>query len=86
MTIKIVRTAESYAEGFHSCLDAVARERRHIALVQAPPLERIELDVFASNKPAIALYEKLGFTREGIKRGARKIDGVSDDVVLMALS
>lgn len=48
-------------------------------------MERIELDVFASNTRAIALYESLGFWREGVKRRARKLDGRYDDEVLMAL-
>jgi RimJ/RimL family protein N-acetyltransferase len=48
-------------------------------------LERIELEVFASNTRAFALYEKLGFVTEGVKRRARKLDGQYDDNVLMAL-
>ena len=48
-------------------------------------LERIELEVFASNLRAIALYEKLGFVREGYKRRVRKLDGEYEDDVLMAL-
>jgi ribosomal protein S18 acetylase RimI-like enzyme len=48
-------------------------------------MERIELEVFASNERAIALYRKLGFVTEGIKRNARKLDGVYDDNVFMAL-
>jgi RimJ/RimL family protein N-acetyltransferase len=47
--------------------------------------ERIELDVFASNVRAMALYERLGFEREGVKRRRRKLDGKYDDIVLMAL-
>jgi RimJ/RimL family protein N-acetyltransferase len=41
--------------------------------------------VFASNTRAFALYERLGFVREGLKRRARKLDGGYDDDVLMAL-
>jgi len=48
-------------------------------------LERIELEVFASNARAIALYEKLGFVTEGVKRRSRKLDGAYDDNVMMAL-
>ena len=40
--IEIVPVAEHHAEGFRACLDAVARERRYLAQVEAPPLERIE--------------------------------------------
>jgi ribosomal protein S18 acetylase RimI-like enzyme len=55
---------------------AVARERR---------LERVELDVYASNLTAIRLYKKFGFQIEGRKRRARKIDGKYDDIIVMAL-
>lgn len=48
-------------------------------------IERIELEVFASNSAAIALYRTLGFVTEGTKRRARKLDGQYDDNVCMAL-
>jgi RimJ/RimL family protein N-acetyltransferase len=48
-------------------------------------LERVELEVFASNTPAIGLYRKLRFDVEGVKRRARKLDGSYDDIVVMAL-
>lgn len=48
-------------------------------------LERIELEVFASNRVAIELYAKIGFAVEGVKKRARKIDGTYDDVVGMAM-
>jgi ribosomal protein S18 acetylase RimI-like enzyme len=48
-------------------------------------LERIELEVFASNTPAITLYKKTGFVIEGVKKKARKLDGVCDDMIQMAL-
>lgn len=47
--------------------------------------ERIELDVFASNGRARALYEQVGFVEEGVRRRARKLDGLYDDDVIMAL-
>ncbi|MBL8917328.1 MAG: GNAT family N-acetyltransferase [Myxococcaceae bacterium] len=158
---RIVPTTEDRIEGFHAVLDAVARERRYLALLEAPPLEetrtfirkllqtgaqhlaldeaghvvgwcdvarwqrpgfthvgslgmglaaharglglgrrlaeasigavrergveRIELEVFASNTAGCALYERLGFVTEGVKRRARFLDGRYDDIVLMAL-
>ena len=48
-------------------------------------IERVELEVFASNERAVALYRKLGFVTEGVKRRARKLDGQYDDNVVMAL-
>jgi len=47
-------------------------------------LERVELEVFRSNDSAIRLYEAHGFLREGVKVGARKLDGVADDLLLFA--
>lgn len=48
-------------------------------------LEKIELGVYASNGPALALYRSMGFTEEGVHRRARLLDGVYDDIVMMAL-
>lgn len=47
-------------------------------------LHRVYLHVFASNKPAIRIYEKAGFAREGLMRQAAYIDGKFIDIVLMA--
>jgi RimJ/RimL family protein N-acetyltransferase len=161
-TVRIVETTDAHVEGFHRCVGVVARERKYIGFVDAPPLEttwiffrsilagggvhfvavddgdevvgwcdiarmgfegfrhtgrlgmgllphvrgqgvgrrlaeaaidaataggieRIELEVFATNLRAIRLYERLGFAHEGVRRRARKLDGVYDDNVLMAL-
>ena len=159
ITIEPIR--EEHIEGYHKCLDQVARERRFLGSTQAPPLdssrqfvlanitqgvpqyvalegntvvgwidilpkrsepfrhcgvlgmgvskkyrgigigkrlmdaalahvekislERVELEVYSSNLPAISLYERYGFNREGVKVKACKLDGVYDDVVEMAL-
>jgi RimJ/RimL family protein N-acetyltransferase len=48
-------------------------------------LERIELEVYGSNKSAIRLYERAGFVVEGVKKRARKLDGEYDDLVQMAV-
>lgn len=160
--IRIVGAEERHIAGYHAALDAVARERRWLCFLEAPPIEksaafvrgllagggvqvvavddadavmgwcdiargerasiahaghlgmglvkehrgqghgrrlmeaalgaakaqgieRVELEVFASNAPAIALYRKLGLREEGRKLKARKIDGAYDDIVVMAL-
>ena len=160
--VRLVPTAEKYAERFNAAVDAVARERRYIGFVEGPSLEstrgflrsilggagvqmlavttteevigwcdiirnphegfrhvgrlgmaflpeyrgrglgrrliaqtinaarkagieRVELEVFASNKRAIAFYEAAGFVIEGVKHHARKLDGRYDDNVFMAL-
>lgn len=148
-------------DGFMRCLDAVARERRWLALVEAPPLDvaraftdearalgmvrivavvgaeivgfcdviplphpghghtgrlgmgllpayrgrglgarlldetlrgafdagltRIELEVYESNRAAIALYERRGFVHEGRKRRGHELDGRIEDILCMAL-
>lgn len=160
--IRVVPTTDDYVAGFNRCVGIVARERRYIGLVEAPPIEasraffqsvldgrgahfvavsaaadvvgwcdivrytlegfqhcgrlgmglvpevrgqgvgtrlasatidharaqgieRVELEVFAANTRAIALYERLGFGHEGVRRRARKLDGAYEDNVLMAL-
>lgn len=159
--IKIRHISEADFKSFHTCLDAVSRERKYLGLTEAPSLEdthkwlakalkrgeirlialdgskvvgwcdigvsehegfthagrlgmgvlneyrgqgigsrlleetlseardrgfeRVELDVYASNIPAIRLYEKFEFQVEGRKRKARKLDGISDDLIVMAI-
>ena len=56
-----------------------------IRAARAAGMERIELEVFASNARAIALYQSLGFVIEGTKVQSRKLDGQYDDNVCMAL-
>lgn len=48
----------------------------------AAGLGRVELEVFASNREAIRLYESAGFRREGCRRAARRLDGREDDLLL----
>ena len=159
--IEVTPIREEHIEGYHACLDSVARERRFIGGVQARPIEstrefvlsniqkgyphfvaqdgdrivgwcdiipmkgvdfshcggmgmglhvdyrrqgigtkmldttlqaakeygieRVELEVYTSNTPAIRLYEKRGFIPEGVKRKARKLDGEYFDIQIMAL-
>lgn len=50
-----------------------------------PTIEKINLEVFADNTPAIRLYEKVGFIIEGRKRKQIKtLDGQYHDLLLMA--
>jgi RimJ/RimL family protein N-acetyltransferase len=48
-------------------------------------LHRVQLTVFSYNDNAIALYEKLGFQREGIFREALLRDGTRHDMLLYGL-
>jgi RimJ/RimL family protein N-acetyltransferase len=47
-------------------------------------VRKLELHVFPHNEPAIALYESLGYRREGLRRGHYERDGELLDAVLMA--
>src|SRR5215470_16702104 len=47
-------------------------------------LHRLELTVDVENRRAIALYEKCGFQREGVKRHSRSIDGKYSDELYMS--
>lgn len=40
--VLIVPVAEEHAPGYRACLDAVAREKRYLAQIEALPIERIE--------------------------------------------
>lgn len=39
MGIRIVPIEEKHVEGFHACLDIVAKEKKFLAMQEAPPLE-----------------------------------------------
>ncbi|MGB5716104.1 MAG: GNAT family protein [Gammaproteobacteria bacterium] len=49
------------------------------------PLERVGLEVFASNNAALQLYEGAGFVREGVFVKGRKYRGAYEDVIYMAM-
>lgn len=48
-------------------------------------LRRVELEVRVDNGPAIALYERFGFRREGVKVSAMFMDGCYVDMLQMGL-
>ena len=47
-------------------------------------IRKLNLEVFSSNTSAISLYEKLGFVREGARKGQFIIDGEYVDDVMMS--
>lgn len=47
-------------------------------------IRRLELEVFSNNEKAIALYERLGYQKEGVKRQAILAAYGPDDIVFMA--
>ena len=48
-------------------------------------VRKLELHVFPHNEPAIALYESMGFEREGYRKGHYRRDDGYQDAILMAL-
>jgi RimJ/RimL family protein N-acetyltransferase len=170
-TVEIGPIADEHIESFHKTLDVVARERRYLAFLEAPPLEstrafirnniahgypqfvatvprevstgevlgrdvvgwcdvtpksqpiyahcgvlgmgllpgfrgqglgtrlilrtlhaaraygltRVELSVREDNANAIALYEKVGFVREGRQRNGALVDGEYQNIIEMAI-
>jgi RimJ/RimL family protein N-acetyltransferase len=58
---------------------------RTLAAAFGKNIERVELEVFLSNRRAIALYCRMGFREEGRKRNGRKIDGRFEDILLFGL-
>ena len=56
-----------------------------LSIAKARGLERVELDVYASNVSAVKLYEKFNFQIEGWRRKARKLDEAYDDIIVMAI-
>jgi RimJ/RimL family protein N-acetyltransferase len=52
--IEIIAISEAHVESFHRALDTVARERRYLAFLEAPPLEATRsfvLDMIAQRNP-----------------------------------
>lgn len=53
--------------------------------VDEPSIHRIELEVFAFNPRAVAVYERVGFHREGVLRDALHWDGEFHDIIAMSI-
>ncbi len=47
--------------------------------------ERVELNVYSHNARAHRLYLRCGFIEEGRRRGAWKLDGMTSDIIDMAI-
>ena len=63
--------------------DRAARAGRKIE--HARGFLRIELDVYADNAAALALYARFGFEREGVRRAAALLAGRYRDICVMGL-
>ena len=58
---------------------------RALASAWSSAFTRVELTVYEENAAAIALYESLGFEREGLMRNYALIDGLYRHAFLMAI-
>ncbi|MGI9435581.1 MAG: GNAT family N-acetyltransferase [Geminicoccaceae bacterium] len=48
-------------------------------------IQRIDLNVYTFNTPAIRTYERLGFVREGVRRSSAKVGNQRWDTAIMGL-
>jgi RimJ/RimL family protein N-acetyltransferase len=55
-----------------------------VAWARESGVRKLELHVFPWNKPALRLYERYGFEREGLRRGHYHRAGEDVDAILMA--
>jgi RimJ/RimL family protein N-acetyltransferase len=55
-----------------------------VAWAKGSGVSKLELHVFPWNEPAIQLYERFGFEREGLRRGHYVRNGEAVDALLMA--
>jgi RimJ/RimL family protein N-acetyltransferase len=63
MTWQVVPLARQHIAGFHAVLDGVARERRWLAMLQAPPAARLRRFVLDSQRLGAAQYVALADER-----------------------
>ena len=71
-------------DGFRGKGIGIALMRAALSRAQEAGLTRVELTVREDNLRAKALYEKVGFAVEGVKRKAALFDGKYYDLILMS--
>jgi RimJ/RimL family protein N-acetyltransferase len=59
--------------------------QRTLAAAREFGFHRVELTVREDNANAIALYKKVGFEMEGLQRDAFLVDGVYENLIMMAV-
>jgi RimJ/RimL family protein N-acetyltransferase len=72
--------AEYRGHGIGKALIGATLER-----AKAIGLTRVELTVRDQNRRAFALYERMGFVVEGVKKNAVRVDGKYEDLICMGL-
>ena len=72
-------------EGYRGKGIGIALMRATLDRAKKAGFTRVELTVREDNLRAKSLYEKVGFTAEGVKRRAALVDGKYYDLVLMSL-
>lgn len=55
------------------------------AEIDDPPVHRLALEVYDFNPRAIAVYERVGFVREGVLRDALRWNGDHHDAIVMSV-
>lgn len=55
-----------------------------LALARSASFEKVELEVYSDNIPAVRLYESVGFLKEGVRVRGRKLEGRYQDIIHMA--
>ncbi|NWG76461.1 MAG: hypothetical protein HXY24_17970 [Rubrivivax sp.] len=89
MNCRIVPLAEVHFEALREVLDTVAREKRRLALTQAPPRDEAFAyyrEVLENDHPCfVALHERRGFEHEGLRRRSLLVDGTYHGTHAMAL-
>ncbi len=74
------------APGFRGQGVGTAMVRYAVSWARRHAFEKVQLEVFASNARALALYRKCGFVEEGRRRAAYRLPGIGTvDAVHMAL-
>ena len=91
--VEIVPIAADHIESFHRALDFVARERRYLAFLEAPPLEETRafvLDMIKHGYPqwvVLSAGEVVGWcdVTKPVQRRAVHVDDADENVVCMAV-
>ena len=94
VSILLVQTAADQAEILTLATDPAARRKGHAQTLLGFAAQKLSeagvetwlLDVAADNRDAITFYEKVGFTRDGLRpRYYKRLEGAHVDAILMSM-